>query len=395
MHDLAVELLALLVYGPLVVLLHEGGHALFARAGGYRVTSFGVGLGRPLWSVALRRGTVIYLGRWLLAGGAATAIPTGPPTARRAWFNAGGLLAQAVLAVVLLALPQAWWIERMAAFNALVAVTNLVPWRLGAQASDGWYLLDAATGGRRGGGVLGQRAAFERMAEQEAAVGSRVGQIYSLVCLAWADLLAGRTSSASPLFRADPAETTLEPWIDGLYLYIRAEWHRMQGRPLAALRVAREGRHLERPSGEVESLLALAEARALVDLDAPDQAQRALARLAGVGGPMGAQATVVLLWASLCDDLGDRGDEDLELATWRVLRRQGEAWLDPADAVVALHHASDALEGRGRSLAARGARQAAATIARRTLEGAAKEDRTTLERRMGPALGLPPASLAR
>ena len=42
MSTVWLDLLALAVYGPLVVLLHELGHAIFARAGGYRITAFGI-----------------------------------------------------------------------------------------------------------------------------------------------------------------------------------------------------------------------------------------------------------------------------------------------------------------------------------------------------------------
>ena len=87
MSPLAQELIALLVYAPCVVLLHELGHAIAARPGGYRVTSFGIGLGAPLWTLPLRDGVVLHVDWWVLAGGACTAIPAEPPTARRAWFH--------------------------------------------------------------------------------------------------------------------------------------------------------------------------------------------------------------------------------------------------------------------------------------------------------------------
>ncbi len=377
MSDLTVEMLALLVYGPLVVLLHELGHAVFARRGGYRVTSFAIGLGKPLWSVYLRDGVVLHLDRWLFAGGACTAIPIGAPTVRRAWFHAGGLLMQVGLAAVLLLMPDHWLVVRIGQFNLLVALTNAVPWRAAGQASDGWYLLDAATGGRKAGSILLQRPVFERMAAREEAVGSPVGRVYSLVCIAWADVLSGYPEAADGLFTDEPPEATVEPWVDGLYHYVLAEWHRASGRPLAAVATARDARSIERLRDEAAALLCLAEARALVDLDAPGQAARALARLSGVGGPIGGQAAAILLWASL-----DGETSDLELATWRVERRTAEVWLDPADAVMALREATAELEARGRVPAARGAAAAAVMLLERTRKVVAVEDGPRLEARL-------------
>ena len=380
MPELAVNLLAMLIYGPLLVILHESGHALFARAGGFRVTSFGIGLGRPLWSIYLKGGVVFHIDRWILAGGACTAIPVGPPSARRMWFHGGGLIVQAVLAGILLMMPSHWLVSGIFWFNVLVALHNLVPWRLGGQASDGWYLLDAATGGRRGGSVLTQRATFERIAAREEAIGSPVGRVYSQICLAWTDILAGKPEQAALLFQDDPPESLVDPWVDALYHYVQAEWHRSEGRALAALRIAREA-HSDidfEKAGDGAILMSLAEARALVDLDANSQAQRRLARAAGVGGPIGWQAAAILLWASL-----DGETDDLELATWRVMRRRHEAWLDPGDPILALWNAADQLEERGRLTAARGARDAASALARRTLRSVGDADRASLARRLG------------
>jgi hypothetical protein len=377
--DLWVNLMAMLVYGPLLILLHELGHALFARAGGYRVTSFGVGLGPPLWSVYLKRGVVFHIDRWIFAGGACTAIPVGPPSMRRAWFHGGGLIVQALLAGILLWLPSHWLISGIFWFNLLVALHNALPWRIGGQASDGWYLLDAFTGGRRGGSILTQRSSFERIERHEERIGSPVGRVYSQICLAWTDVLAGRPEDATPLFLNDPPESLVDPWIDGLYHYVQAEWHRTQGRALAALRIAREAHSAIdfATHDEAAILMSLAEARALVDLEANAQARRRLAQAAGIGGPIGWQAAATLLWASI-----DGETDDLEQATWRVTRRRHEAWLDPGDATLALWHAAQQLEERGRVTAARGARDAASTLARRTLRDAADVDRVSLSRRL-------------
>ena len=303
LQSLLAEFAALFVYGPLIVVLHELGHALFARRGGYRVTSFGIGLGNPLWRIQLSGPLVVHVDRWLLAGGACIAIPNGPPTARRIWFHGGGLLVQAVLGgvllVVLLAGADHWILWRMAQFNLLVALTNTVPWRLGANASDGWYILDALSGSRRSGNLLSQRRIFEQMSAREFAIGSPMGTAYADLCVTWTDVLAGRLEEASEFFDDDPPETAAHPWTDAIYHYVKAEWHREMGRPLAALSVIQNGRNAlgEAHGADARALLSLTEARCLLALGEPDRARRVLARLSG--SPLARQALPLLLWCSL------------------------------------------------------------------------------------------------
>ena len=377
--SLFLELLALCVYGPLLVLLHEAGHALFARWGGYRVTSFGVGLGPPLWSVYLRDGVVLHFDRWLLAGGACTAIPVGPQTPRRAWFHGGGLLVQGALALVLLALPSSWLVERVSLFNLLVALTNLVPWRLGGQASDGWYLLDALSGGHRAGSVLGQRASLERMREREAAVHSPVGLTYCDVCLAWSDAQLGHADAALERLGAHGADATREPWLDALFHVATAEADRARHCPLPALRTVREAQTIEALGDDARALLDLTEARTLIDVGVAEQARPVLARLAGASGQLATQASAVLLLASL-----ELPTADLELASWRVVRRVHDAWLDPLDTARALALAADELAERGHHPAAVAARTAARRLLRRTLRHLAPDEAARAELVVGP-----------
>ena len=87
-----------------------------------------------------------------------------------------------------------------------------------------------------------------------------------------------------------------------------------------------------------------------------------------------------LLAASLSEDT-----EELEFATWRVLRLIDQPWVDPADPVNALWDASIVLRERGRTQAALGARDAAARLARRVLSAFSPENATTLTARLGPA----------
>ena len=59
MQPLVIELFALLMYGTGIVVLHELGHLLFARLGGFRVSSFGIGFGKPLLRFQWRGGLVL------------------------------------------------------------------------------------------------------------------------------------------------------------------------------------------------------------------------------------------------------------------------------------------------------------------------------------------------
>lgn len=389
MPDLVTELLALCLYGPALVVLHELGHAVFARPGGYRLTSFGIGLGRPVWTLVLSGPLVLHVDRWFFAGGAAAAIPDGPASTRRILFHGGGLLLQGLLAAVLLLLPDHWLVDRVARFNLLVALTNAVPWRIGGHASDGWYILDALAGGRRTGNVLTQRSVLEAMAQREFAAGSPLGTAYADLCVAWADVLAGRLEEAAEFFADDPPETAVHPWTDAVYHYVKAEWHRESGRPLAALPTARAGRAAlgEDLGTDAVALLALAEARALLALDEPGAARRALHRV--VGSPLAIQALPIVLWASL-----DAATDELEVATWKVARHVNEAWLDPGDPVLALCEAAEELEERGRVNAARAARATATQLARQTLRSAEVRDRRTLSWRLRAAIHSPVEQVA-
>jgi hypothetical protein len=382
---LVAEILALLVYGPALVLLHEVGHAAFARIGGFRVTSFGIGLGPPFWKVELSGGAVVHLDRWILAGGTCTAVPIAAPSPRRAWFHGGGLLVQAGLACVLLLLPETWLVARIAQFNLLVAATNAVPWRWGASASDGWYLWNLVTGGHRAGELLPQRTQLERLRRHAADTGSAFGSTYAELCLAWLEVQANRTRKATRFFEDQAPEVALEPWVDALYHYVHSTWHRMERRPLAALRIAREALalHADDLADESVGLLTLAEAHALLDLEEPAAAQRVLARLAGVGGLIGRQAAVLHLAASV-----DAAPDELEFATWRVVRRIHEVWLDPPETVMTLWIAAGHLDEHQRVEAARGAREASRTLAKRTLATAEPVDRHRLAARLGEPAGL-------
>lgn len=383
MVRLGIEILALLAYGPGIVLWHEAGHLVLARAGGLRATSFGIGLGRPLWHARLPGGFVLWMGRWVFLGGSATAVPVTPAGPRRAWFHAGGLVAQAVLAAVLFALPHVWWVDRMAQFNLLVFLTNAVPWRLGTATSDGMHLWRILVGRRAEAPGGADRESLERLARREAAIGSDLGEAWARLALAWADVRAGRTAVAGAFLAQDAPALTLSPWADALHQYVRAEWHRREGRPLAALHVARNARAVYHDDlGDSElGLLTLAEAQALVALDEGRMAQRVLARLAGTSGRVGRQAAAVHLAAALGGPI-----DEVALAALPLARRWTGPWLDPAEAAEVLGDAADALLAAGRVEDARPVLQAAQRLAARVLSAAAPEERPGLAARLGTGM---------
>lgn len=360
-----------------------------AAHGGYRVTSFGVGGGRPLLRTRLRGGVVFYVAPLLVVGGACTAIPVGPAGPRRVWFHAGGLIAQALIAVALLLVPSSWLVDRIWQFNLLVALTNGVPWRLGSSASDGWTILDALTGSHRGSLLLSQRERIVRLAAQEQALGSPVGMLWAELCVAWVDVQLRAPSRADGFFTSDPPESAVDPWIDALYHAVRADWHRLHGRSLAALRTVRDTRdaRLGELSPDADGLLALAEARALIQLDSHAVAERTLARVVGHTGPVARQAVVVRLMAAM-----ELPTEEIEFATWRVLRHMRAGWLDPVETVHALWQAAERLREGGRIEAAQGARHAARTLAADLVARVPTNDQHVLRAALGAAADTPSAA---
>jgi hypothetical protein len=315
---LFLHALGLLAWVPVISLVHEAGHAVLARPAGFRVTSFGVGRGRPL---ARFRGP--------------------GPRARAALFHAGGALAQLALAV-LLALSDAPWSTPVAQFNWMVLVFNLVPWRFGGFASDGWWIVAHLRAGPGGGpGMLfSRRAELVRLVAWEAQIGSPVGTWYGHLLMAWMDLQVRRLDAADAFFTREHVEAVLDPHLDALHHALVAEWHRLRGRPLAALWVIRK-LHAACGDGlppETEDLLGLVEGRTWLDLGEVRCAQACLARLAGVSGTASADATVLAL------EIAVEAEEQTEIlrALRRVRLRSGS--LDPVTAVAAVSAASHALD---------------------------------------------------
>jgi hypothetical protein len=334
--------LGMLAWVPLIALVHEAGHAALARPAGFRVTSFGVGRGRPLFRFRGPGGVVVAVRLWFFAGGACVAIPRGPgPKARAALFHAGGVFAQLALAA-LLALNDAAWSDQVAQFNGLVLAFNLFPWRVGGFASDGWWIVSHLRAGRSGGpGLLfSRRAELARLVAWEEQIGSPVGTWYGLLLMAWMDLQVRRLDAADAFFTREHVEAVLDPHLDALHHALVAEWHRLRGRPLAALWVIRQLRAARGDAlpPETEDLLGLVEGRTWLDLGEIDRARACLARLAGVSGTASADATVLAL------EIAVEEEEPTEIlrSLRRVRLRSGS--LDPAAVVVAVLAAAKALD---------------------------------------------------
>jgi len=382
MHSLPAELLALVLLVPLIGILHELGHAAAAPLAGYRVTSLGLGLGRPMLRRVNLRGQVLWLGRWPLAGGACVAVP-GSLAARPTLYHLGGLAMQALVALALHPLEDLHWVlARAETFNLLVLAWNILPWRWHGQASDGWHIVSRLAPGRAQMPIMGRRPVLERLASFEETVGSPLGSWYARLGLAWVDVLVGRPERADELL-ALPEPLGLGPDDRGVHAllgYVKAAWHRASGRGEQALVDARAWRaKLGSAVPDIsEDLATITVAQALVDCGQPAEARRVLASLAGVTGPIGRESTAILLAACLLED----DPTSLRQAAWRLLERLPGPFFDPVQVVRLLAQASVRLpsEDPAQDRLAREARRARA----RLLAWAEPGDRGSLEGRLDP-----------
>lgn len=136
-------LLAIIPAYYLAVFIHEVGHVVMAKLCGYEVTSFGLGLGGPMW-VGKWRGTRIYFALKKPMQGITWAIfpQLFPSRLASIGMLAGGVLANLLLAVGAALLwrflpwGQAFWLT-IVVINLVVGLPNVIPLslRLG-----GWSL---------------------------------------------------------------------------------------------------------------------------------------------------------------------------------------------------------------------------------------------------------------
>ncbi|MCP4809321.1 MAG: hypothetical protein GY884_28630 [Proteobacteria bacterium] len=381
---LSAEHLLWLISVPVIGVVHELGHALAARPAGYRVTSFGVGHGKPLLRWELRNGVIVYLGRWIISGGLCVAIPIDPVPARRWLYHSGGLLLQAALAlalwplmVLLPALEYAFW------FNLVVLGWNLLPVRIGGYATDGWQLVADFIRPDTAGQFFSARREVERVLRFEERIGSPLGETWCRVFLRWMDVVTGLDDDG---WRPDDVILISEPQLEALHGYVMAERHRVEGRSLAALSTVHELRRAYGPEFLPVALdmLTVAEARAYLAQDEPRQAQQALARLAGAVGAVSSDACAIEVDAAML-----RGDApEVERAALRLSERLSGSFLDAPEAVRTLWRAAGWLKEEGRIDAAAELGAEARAGAARQIAAAAPSDKVSTAARLGEVAGV-------
>ena len=381
---MSTELLIWLVSVPLIALLHEAGHALAAGPAGYRVTSFGVGHGKPLMRWRTRGGTIVYLGRWLVTGGLCVAIPVDPVPSRRWLYHSGGLLMQLAL------VPLLWWgaqnhavLEYVHAFNLVVIAWNMLPLRIGGYATDGWQIVAGAAMPGRASQFFTHRKQVERVLHFEKQVQSPLGVAWCRLVLRWMDVVLGLDDDD---WEPDDVLLLAEPQFEALHTYVKAERHRIEGRSLAALSVIGDLRRAYGPSLPVAAadMLSISEARCYLAQEEPRLARDVLARVAGVGGVIGHAAAAVSLEAALYDE-----DCDAVIAAARRVSAQVTGpFLDAPSVARALHDAAVLMQENGRLEEAEALFGRGRFAARQVIGAASARDRIPVARRMGEVAGV-------
>jgi hypothetical protein len=237
-------LLILLSIFPVVYLssfVHELGHALLARWSGFLVSSFGMGLGQPLW-VGGWRGSRVYLCRRSPFQGITFSVMAQiyPTRGQLVAMLAGGVLANFALAAVAFLLwrllPWGGEVWAMAGLlNAGLGVGNLIPFRsrVGATTlrTDGGLILQVLRGGATAGEAperIQRVAALRGLWES---VGDHLGLWVHLLgaAAAWRDLGdVGRAEAVCAEAEAVPLEPT--PFTRAYGAVVRASVLRAAGK---------------------------------------------------------------------------------------------------------------------------------------------------------------------
>ena len=146
--EIAWMLVAVLIAFILNVVLHEGGHLVAGLLTGYRFVSF-----RFLNSTLIRRNGRLQWGNYELAGtgGQCLMAPPDRPIDQidTRWYNAGGVLANILIAVISALLLWAFdlpdWLDEllvmMIILGLFIGVGNGIPMKMGGVATDGLNLL--------------------------------------------------------------------------------------------------------------------------------------------------------------------------------------------------------------------------------------------------------------
>jgi len=141
----------------LAVLLHEIGHAIAGRLAGYKITSFGLGTGRPFFKMRLPGGTILYLCQNNRLFGSCWA--TTPELILSSFPQAILLLGGSILNLIVGSLLFLFFVKTHTTFylvcagiNLLLATANLLPYVQPfsngsgrTTASDGYQLLALLT----------------------------------------------------------------------------------------------------------------------------------------------------------------------------------------------------------------------------------------------------------
>ncbi len=211
---LALRLFLLLAAVPLVVAVHELGHVIGGRVGGYYVAAAGIGSGRRFLTLPLTRRFNLFFGPLPLAGGATIAFPTRLPMGRASAFiyHYGGILGQLVLQA---AVHLVYWkmpdlrptLLPGIALNAAVIAANLLPYRVQVRgvaiASDGARAMAAIAAGRGSPPAPQGGMGTEGFDAVEARLGTPVGRFVLGICRALS--LRGRSSDTFLRTAPEPA----------------------------------------------------------------------------------------------------------------------------------------------------------------------------------------------
>ncbi len=318
--------------------LHEVGHAVMGRLCGYVVTSFGMGLGRPLFVGRCGTARVYVCLAKPFQGITFVFNPLlFPPRWRAAGMLAGGMIANALLTLVGLGLwrllggPEWLWLT-VVMVNGFMTLVNGMPlaFPVGQTVlrSDGAQILAVLLGrGGAGAGPFRIRTA-RALRPLWQAVGDSLGLWAHLLdaALAWREL--GDAESARELLaEAEALPVELTPPARAFLLLVRAAV-RAPADPAAGAAAFDEAEEAFRALGRPEGLFLTAWLRAEARLRAGDAvgADAALAELEQ--NPVAASRPVLQL-GLLADRLSAaaaRGDGDAVMELAEVLRRrQAEA----------------------------------------------------------------------